>query len=177
MVVYFQNLNSEILKKSEEIRGPNVNSPEKALEGFIKSNQIEKKIFIKKKTNKGEFYFFKKPTIKVKTRELLNHYLPSILDNIPWKKSMKWGGFNLFWGRPLKSILGIFEGKSLNFRYHHLNCSNTTFIDKEFEEKNKTFKNYKSYIKYFKSLGIIVDNNLRKKFIEKELIKISNKKK
>ena len=59
LVVYFQNLNSEILKKSEEIRGPNVNSPEKALEGFIKSNQIEKKNIYKKKQTKENFIFLK----------------------------------------------------------------------------------------------------------------------
>ena len=30
-----------------------------------------------------------------------------------WKKSLRWGNFNLYWARPLKSILGIFDEKSL----------------------------------------------------------------
>ena len=176
LVIHFKNLSKEIIQKSEEIRGPNINAPEKALEGFLKSNQIEKKNIFKKKTEKGEFYFYKKPERKIRTEELLNSSLPNILDNIPWKKSMKWGDYSMFWGRPLKSILAIFNGKPLNFKYHHLTCSNVTYIDKDFEEKLIRFKDFKSYISYFKNRGIIINNNFRRKFIEKELIKNSSKK-
>ena len=176
LVIHFKNLSNEITQKSEEIRGPNINAPEKALEGFLKSNQIEKKNIFKKKTEKGEFYFYKKPERKIRTEELLNSSLPNILDNIPWKKSMKWGDYSMFWGRPLKSILAIFNGKPLNFKYHHLTCSNVTYIDKDFEEKLIRFKDFKSYISYFKNRGIIINNNFRRKFIEKELIKNSSKK-
>jgi len=176
LVVYFQNITLEVLKKSEEIRGPSIVAPKEALEGFIKSNQIEKKNVFKKKTDKGEFYFFSKPEKKIKTRDLLNQNIHTVLDKIPWKKSMKWGEFNLYWGRPLKSILAILDGKPLNFKFHHLNCSNTTFVDKEFEEKKKLFKNFKSYIAYFKKNNVIIDNDIRKNFIKKSLIKIANKK-
>ena len=176
LLIHFKNLSNEIIQKSEEIRGPNINAPEKALEGFLKSNQIEKNNIFKKKTVKGEFYFYKKPERKIRTEELLNSSLPNILDNIPWKKSMKWGDYSMFWGRPLKSILAIFNGKPLNFKYHHLTCSNVTYIDKDFEEKLIRFKDFKSYISYFKNRGIIINNNFRRKFIEKELIKNSSKK-
>ena len=176
LLIYFKNLSHEIVQKPEEIRGPNINAPEKALEGFLKSNQIEKKNIFKKKTEKGEFYFYKKPERKIRTEELLNSYLPNILENIPWKKSMKWGDYSMFWGRPLKSILAIFNGKPLNFKYHHLICSNVTYLDKDFEEKLIRFKDFKSYMSYFKNRGIIINNNLRRNFIEKELIKSSSKK-
>ena len=49
LVVFFQNINLEVLKKSEEIRGPSIIAPKEALEGFIKSIQIEKKKCIQKK--------------------------------------------------------------------------------------------------------------------------------
>ena len=50
LVVYFKSLKKEIIRKSEEIRGPSTSAPEKAVEGFIKSNQIEtNKIYKKKK--------------------------------------------------------------------------------------------------------------------------------
>ena len=176
LIVYFQNIKPAVLKKSAEIRGPNIAAPKEALEGFIKSNHIEKKKIFKKKTDKGEFYFFVKPSKKIKTSDLLNINIPSVLDKIPWKKSMKWGEFSLYWGRPLKSILAVLDGKQLHFKFHHLSSTNTTFIDKEFEEKKKIFNSYKSYIAYFKKLGVIIDNDLRKQFIAKSLFKISNKK-
>jgi glycyl-tRNA synthetase beta chain len=45
--------------------------------------------------------------------------------------------------------------------------SNITYIDKDFEEKKKSFKNFNSYMSYFKNLNVIIDNGLRKNKIEK----------
>ncbi|MDC0396429.1 glycine--tRNA ligase subunit beta, partial [Candidatus Pelagibacter sp.] len=176
LIILFEGLSKEIIQKAEEIKGPNVNAPEKAIEGFLRSNLIDKKILFKKKIEKGEFYFFKRPSKKINTINLLEKYVPLVLDKLQWKKSMKWGDYNLNWARPLKSILAVFDDKNLNFKFHHLTSSNTTFIDKEFEDKKRIFKNFKSYKIFFKQSGIIIDHNLRKEFIVKEFEKISNKK-
>ncbi len=176
LVVLFEGLDKEIKEKPEDIRGPNINAPEKALEGFLRSNKITENEIYKKKTEKGEFYFFNKPEKIIKTIDLLEKNVPLMLDKIPWKKSMKWGDFDMEWGRPLKSILCVFDNQSLPFKFHHLESSNTTFIDKEFEEKKGVFKNFKNYQSYFKKIGIIIDQNSRKKIIENALHKISKRK-
>ena len=176
LIVLFEDLDKEIKEKSEEIRGPNINAPEKALEGFLRSNKITENKIYKKKIEKGEFYFFNKPEKITTTVDLLEKNIPLMLDKIPWKKSMKWGDFDMKWGRPLKSILCIFDNKSLPFKFYHLESSNTTFLDKEFEEKKRTFKNFKSYQSYFKKIDIIIDQNSRKKLIENALDKISKRK-
>ena len=176
LIILFDRIDTEIHRKSEYIRGPNINAPEKALDGFVKSNKIEKKNIFEKQTEKGKFYFFKKPAKKIQTIDLLNKNIPDLLRKIYWKKSMKWGDFDLYWGRPLKSILAIFGNIKLNFKFHHLHSSNSTFLDKEFEEKTKVFSSYKLYESYFKKSGIIIDHNKRKKFIEKKLSKISKNK-
>ena len=176
LVIYFKNINKEIVQNPEEVKGPSTSAPDKAIQGFVKSNRIDIKEIYKKETNKGEFYFFKKPYKKLKTVQILNDNMPKILETIKWKKSMKWGEFDLYWARPLKSILAIFDGKPMEFKYHHLSSSNFTFVDKDFEEKTKTFKNFNSYLSYFKNIKVIIDNELRKNKIKKELIKLSNKK-
>ena len=176
LVIYFKNINKEIVQNPEEVKGPSTSAPDKAIQGFVKSNRIDIREIYKKETNKGEFYFFKKPYKKLKTVQILNENMPKILETIKWKKSMKWGEFDLYWARPLKSILAIFDGKPMEFKYHHLSSSNFTFVDKDFEEKTKTFKNFNSYLSYFKNIKVIIDNELRKNKIEKELIKLSNKK-
>ena len=168
LVIYFKKINKEIIQNSEEIRGPNINAPDKAIEGFIKSNKIDIKEIYKKKTDKGEFYFYKKPFKKLETVEILGENIPKILSTIKWTKSMKWGDFDLYWGRPLKSILAIFDEKPIKFKFHHLTSSNLTFIDKDFEEKTKSFKNFKSYLSYFKNIKVTIDNELRKNNIKKE---------
>ena len=49
LIVLFEGLSKEIIQKTEEIKGPNVNAPEKAIEGFLRSNQIDKDDLFKKK--------------------------------------------------------------------------------------------------------------------------------
>ncbi len=175
-ILLFEGLKKEVVLKSQEIKGPNINASEIALAGFMRSNKILKKDLFKKKIDKGEFYFFKTKSKKLSTHHLLEEFVPLILQKIQWKKSMKWGEFDLKWGRPLKSILAIFNKKKLTFNFHHLTSSNSTFIDKEFEEKKKIFHNYKSYENFFKKEGIIVNQNKRKKIIQNEFNKILNKK-
>ena len=176
LVIYVDKIQKNINKKSEEIRGPSTKAPEEALDGFIRSNKIKKSQIYKKMTEKGDFYFYKRPSKKINTFDLIRENIPKILSKISWNKSMKWGNFDLYWGRPLKSILTIFDGKKIDCDFHHLKSSDTTYIDKDFEEKTKIFKNFKSYYAYFKSIGVIIDQDKRKSFIKNELTKLSNKK-
>ena len=176
LVIYFKNIENQILKKSREVKGPSVLSTDEALKGFINSNKISMKNIFKKKTENGEFFFYKTKSQKIQTKILLEKNIPSLLSQIKWKKSMKWGNYDLHWGRPLKSIMSIYAGKTLNFKFFHLKNSNNTFINKDYEEGIKSFHNFKSYIGYFKKMGILIDHIERKKLIEKSLLKSSNKK-
>jgi len=139
LVLCFKKIEREIHQKSEEIRGPSTKAPDKAIEGFLRSNLIKKEDIYKKNTDKGEFFFYKKPSRKTKSEDILKKNIPDILKNLSWKKSMKWGTHELYWGRPLKSIFAIFDNKPLKFEFHHLLSSNLTYIDKDFEDKTKIF--------------------------------------
>ncbi len=177
LILLINDLSSSIKINSAEIKGPSILAPEIALNGFINSNKITKNNLYKKKTDKGEFYFYERKAIKKKTSEILNENIPKILSKLSWKKSMKWGDKDLYWGRPLKSILAIFDKKPLDFNFYHLKSSNQTFIEKDFEEKTKKFNSYKDYKSFFKNKKIILDNEQRKIFIEQNLVKLSKKKK
>ena len=177
LIVVFEGLDKQIKILSEEIKGPNTNAPEQALEGFMRSNKIEKKDLFKKKTEKGEFYFYKTKPKSLKTNDLLIEFVPKLLENHQWQRSMKWGEYDLNWGRPLKSILSVFDKKVINFEFHHMSSSNSTYIDKDFEEKKRIFKDFKSYEIYFKKQGTLVDQIKREELIKKEFSRILNKKK
>ncbi len=176
LVVVFEGLDKLIQIKSEEIKGPKIDAPKQALEGFVRSNKIEEKNLYKKKIEKGEFYFYKTETKSLKTHDLLVDFIPKILGKYQWKKSMKWGEFDLDWGRPLKSILSVFDKKIISFNFHHIVSSNSTFEDKDLEEKKKTFNNFKTYEKFFEKQGVFIDQNKRLKIINKNFSKILSKK-
>ena len=175
-VIVFEGLQKETIIKSEEIKGPNIKAPEKATEGFLRSNSITKKDLIIKKTDKGDFYFFKKKQQKIKTQNILKDLILENLNRIQWKKSMRWGYGELNWGRPLKSILAIYDKKKIDFKFHHIQSNNFTFLNAQFEERTKIIKDYKDYQSSLKKIEKIVDNDEREKIIEKQFDKIENKK-
>jgi len=177
VIIVFEGLQKKIKVGSEEIKGPKTSAPVEAIEGFLRSNKIDKKQLIKRDTEKGEFYFFKTPSKTLNTSDLLKDLIPKLLGSYQWKKSMKWGEFNLNWARPLKSILSVFDEKIIDFKFYHLTSSNRTFIDKDYEEKTRVFKNFKSYERFLKIHGTIVDQTKRKQIIQKEFTKILSKKK
>ena len=116
----------QIILDKEEKRGPSTKSPKEALEGFLRSNKITEKDVYKKQTEKGEFYFFLRPKEKIDTKDILQKEIPIILDKIDWKKSMRWSDHNLLWGRPLKSLLALFNDKFLTI-YLIISCSYLNF--------------------------------------------------
>ena len=175
LAIVFEGLDNLIQIKSEEVRGPKIEAPTQALEGFIRSNKVERENLYKKKTEKGEFYFYKSKSKSLRTHDLLIEFIPKILANYQWEKSMKWGEFDLNWGRPLKSILSVFDKKIISFNFHHLISSNSTFIDKDLEEKKKNFDNFRNYEKFFEKEGIYIDQNKRLKIINRNFSKILNK--
>ena len=61
LIVYCENISQKIIKAEAEIRGPSVNAPEQALNGFIKSNNITKEETFIKKQIKESFIFLKSP--------------------------------------------------------------------------------------------------------------------
>ncbi len=176
LVILFEGLQKQTILKSEEIKGPSTKAPDLAIEGFIRSNQTLKQNLYEKETEKGNFFFFKTKSKKLYTHELLEEFVPKILDKIQWKKSMRWGDFSLNWGRPLKSILAIFNKKTLIFKFHHIQSSNFTFVDKDFEEKKIKFSDFKKYKNFFKKKKIIIDPVERKKIIEKKFHLLLKKK-
>jgi glycyl-tRNA synthetase beta chain len=73
--------------------------------------------------------------------------------------------------------LSIFDNKVINFDFHHISSSNSTYIDKDFEEKKRIFRDFKSYEKFFNKQGIIVDQDKRKELVKKEFSRILSKRK
>ena len=97
---------------TEEKRGPRVGAPDQAVQGFLKSaglanlDQCEKR-----DTGKGEFWFAVVKKKGVKTKECLERVLPEVVVQLPWPKSMRWGGSPLRWVRPLIRIVSVFDGE------------------------------------------------------------------
>ena len=106
---------------------------------------------------------------------MITDIIQEVCASISWPKSQRWGYSDLKWGRPLKSILSVYDKKIIDFNFHHLASSNSTFVDKDLEDKKKTFDNFKNYENFFEKQGVFIDQNKRLKIINRNFSKILNK--
>ena len=177
LVFVIDGLPEKIEQKGKNLKGPKVDVPQVALDGFIKSNNLSKSDIYKKKIEKGEFYFANTKPKVINILQELQHIVPSVMRDYSWKKSMKWSSYDLNWGRPLRSIIALFNNKVINFDYFHLQSNNLTFVDGTNGEKQKKVSNFKSYLSILKSKNIVLDHEKRKEIILKKFKNICNLKK
>jgi len=177
LVFVIDGIPEKIEQKKKVLKGPKVGAPQVALDGFIKSNNLNKAEIYKKNIEKGEFYF---ANTKPKVINIINEFefiIPEVLQGYSWKKSMKWSVYDLSWGRPLKSIIALFNNKVINFNFFHLQSNNLTFADETNGEKQKKVNNFKSYLSILKSKNIVLDQEKRKIIIVRKFNNICNSRK
>ncbi|WP_120499639.1 glycine--tRNA ligase subunit beta [Roseovarius sp. EL26] len=102
-----QGLLAESPTTKEERKGPRVDAPEKAIEGFLRGAGVSRDDLDVRDEKKGQVYF---ATITKPGRAasgIVAEVLEDTIRNFPWAKSMRWGAGSLRWVRPLHSILCI----------------------------------------------------------------------
>lgn len=101
----------------EERRGPRVDAPEKAIEGFLRATGLSLEQCERREMPKGTFLFAVIEKQGRPTREVLSELLPDALNALPWPKSMRWGAGSARWVRPLQQILALFDGALVPFTF------------------------------------------------------------
>ncbi|MEQ8394938.1 glycine--tRNA ligase subunit beta [Thalassobaculum sp.] len=99
---------------SEERRGPRVDAPEKAIQGFLGSTGLTLDQCEKRDTGKGEFWFVVIEKKGEATADVLPGIILAAIRELPWPKSMRWARNSFRWVRPLHHILAVFDGAVLD---------------------------------------------------------------
>jgi len=177
LVFIADGIPEKIEQKEKVIKGPKIDAPSIALEGFLNSNGLSKSDVYVKDIEKGKFYFAKIKSKTINVFEELSSIVPNVLQSYPWKKAMKWSNYQLDWGRPLKSIVALFNNKLVSFNFYHLKSTDLIFKDEMMEEKQIKVKNFKSYLNQLKLNNIILDQAKRRNIIISKFNKICNSRK
>ena len=162
LTICIKGLPEKLKILSKEIRGPKVGVLDDILNRFIMAHNVSKKDVFEKETNKGNFYFVKTKAQEALTKDILIKITLNSISSLNWKKSMKWSDSNLIWGRPLRSILAIYNKKLLPFNYGHLRSTETVIVEQDIINKYKKVKNFSEYQSFLESNEIILDHDERK---------------
>ena len=123
---------------------------------------------MEKQNDKGKFYYIKTKSKEVLTSEVLKKIVVNSIASIKWKKSMRWSDTDLLWGRPLRSILAVYNREILAFSYGHLRASDCTVIEKDLDTKVVKVKTVKDYQKLLLNNNIILNHEEREQKIIKK---------
>ena len=168
LTVLIREISEKIKISSKEIKGPKVGVDEGILNSFIKAHSISKKEVYEKENDKGIFYFIKTLPREIYSKDFLIKAVLNSVASLNWQKSMKWADNNLMWGRPLRSIMAIFNNNLLPFKYGHLKSNDFTVVEKDLNFKKKKVKNFKDYLAFLKSNQITINHVERKNKILKK---------
>ncbi|MCL4546604.1 MAG: glycine--tRNA ligase subunit beta, partial [Deltaproteobacteria bacterium] len=180
VALLIKNIPLKTEDKEAEIIGPPLKvcympdgSPAAPLIQFIKKNNIknDKKIYAVSQ-KKGEYAAYKTIIKGRNTEKILSDNIPSIINKLPFKKSMRWSNADVRYPRPILWILALFDGKVVRFNYGDCKAGNYSYISRKdsFLKSFVKIENINDYIEKLKKAGIILNNLERKNFIEKELI-------
>jgi len=116
---------------SEERKGPRVDAPEKAIEGFLRGAGVTRDQLEVRDEKKGQVYYATITRPGRPATEIVAEELEKIIRNFPWPKSMRWGAGSLRWVRPLHSILCILsdevgEATVVDLEIDGIRAGNTT---------------------------------------------------
>lgn len=110
---------------SEEKRGPNVNAPEQAVNGF-KGSLPDDAVIEERETPKGTFFFAIIDKKGAATADVLPGIVEKAMNDLPWPKSMRWGNRPERWVRPMHSIICLFDGAAVSVTNGDVTSASTT---------------------------------------------------
>ena len=154
--------------RSEERKGPRIDAPQAAIEGFLKSAGVtldqcrivedgKKKSYVAVVHNRGRPTADLLPTIVIET-----------IRGFPWPKSMRWGSGQLRWVRPLQSILCAFDGEVVPFEIEGIRSGDKTFGHRFMGSGDITARRFAAYAQSLRRQFVILDADERAQAIADE---------
>jgi glycyl-tRNA synthetase beta chain len=142
----------------EELKGPKVDAPPAAIEGFLKKTGLTKDQLKIETTPKGDVYM---AVIERKGREtplVLAEIIPEVMAKLPWPKSMRWKpGMTVRWVRPLHSILCTFDGELVPFSFAGVSSGTHTRGHRFLSEGKIEAKRFEDYEHKLRAAHVILD--------------------
>lgn len=175
ITLFVDNISASELKDSNnEVKGPNVNAPKSAIEGFLRKHQKNEEDLLVRKVNNEDFYFIKRESCSFNIKEFLKNQLEGMLKNISWPKSMRWGEGKERWVRSIKNILCILNDEIIPVSFAGITASNTTYGHRFLSsDAALTIKAPKDYFELLEKNSVILQLDKRKQFILDQINKFT----
>lgn len=164
----------------EEVKGPakkisiaEDGSFTKAAQGFMRGKGLSESDVYFKDLNGTEYIF---ATIREEgkdTDEVLMEVLPEIVKSVVFPKSMRWGGKNMRFVRPIRWLLALHNDKVVPVDLEGIIASNVTVGHRFLGAKSIEVSSIEDYFKKLEENFVVYDQDLRKDMIRKQIDQVA----
>ncbi len=142
--------------------------PTKAALGFARGQGMEVAQLETIVTEKGEYLGARKTIAGQPTTDLLPEILAGFLSAIPFRKSMRWGDYDLRFARPVHWILALYAGKIVPLKIGYIDSGDLSRGHRFMSPAPFAVSGFKDYLVKARENFVIADPAERKKFILEE---------
>ncbi len=112
LTLTIEGLTGESPTLREERKGPRVDAPDRAIEGFLRATGLTRAQLEERDDKKGRVFFAVIERPGRPAAQIVAEVLETTIRTFPWPKSMRWGAGSLRWVRPLHSILCLLSDEA-----------------------------------------------------------------
>ena len=164
LVAVIEGLPERTADVREERKGPKVDAPAQAIEGFLRGAGLTDiaQARVVSDPKKGDFYVADLVKPGRATPEALAEIVPDIIRNFPWPKSMRWGEGTLRWVRPLHRIVAVFDGEIVPFDVDGIAAGNISEGHRFHGTGLFEVKDFEDYEVKLSAAHVVLDRDQRK---------------
>lgn len=164
----------------EIVRGPSRKAaydaegqPTKALQGFLRSKKLSLEDTFIEDNGKEEYVFARVKKDAISIEQVLSQVIPQAVRKISNPRSMRWGGKNLRFLRPIRWIVSLLDSEVLNFELEGICVGRTTNGHRFLGQKNVEIASVESYEETLEDNFVIIDESKRRDMILRGLNRLA----
>lgn len=173
LVLIIEGLGDKQETIEEKIKGPakgiaydEKGNPTKALQGFMRGQGIDIDQISFQDYNGEEYVYANVVKNGKMTEEVLSKNMANIIKSIVFPKSMRWGGKNIRFARPIRWIVSLYNESVVPFDLEGIKVGNITRGHRFLGSSHIELNSVDEYFKILEENYVIVDQNKRKDIIK-----------
>ena len=176
LAVSIDNVAKRQLTVTTEVQGPPekvafdaAGNPTVAAQKFAEKVGLDVGKLTVKKTPKGSYVCAKVVERGLATRTILRQMLPEVILSIPFPKTMKWADLEIYFARPIYSILALLGPQVVSFQLGNIKSGRNTYGHSFMHPKRIKITAPEEYVEKLDAAHVMVDIQARKQATAHEI--------